>query len=196
MTAKQESELDRLAPEPLELTLQSGSVVLVDRLKTRQMFALLRILTHGGASMISMLDFSDIDADEFAGRIIGVLLFAVPDAPEETIQFVRSMVHPKDEDSIIIRPSQYKLDGKGEPTKEVLYDADRRLTLELANPELDDTVSVIEAVIQREAPDIKALGRRLQQTWNLMVKTGQTGTKPTSRSKKVALSVASDEPST
>jgi hypothetical protein len=43
----------------------------------------------------------------------------------------------------------------------------------LADPELDDTFNLVEAIIRREAPDLKALGERAIKTFQLAQKTGQ-----------------------
>jgi ribosomal 50S subunit-associated protein YjgA (DUF615 family) len=61
-------------------------------------------------------------------------------------------------------------------------------------------VTVVEAVVRREAPDIKALGQRLIKLFELAQKTGQTeelekAVKP-ARRKKTPSSEASPEPST
>ena len=48
-----------------------------------------------------------------------------------------------------------------------------RVITDLDNPELDDLVTVIEAVVRREADDLVALGKRLGAMFRLAEKTGQ-----------------------
>lgn len=190
------SEIDRIDPPPEELKLRSGSIVYVERLRTRQMFALLRIISRGGAAILPQLELStDMDEQEFMAKLLGVVMFSVPEAENEAVEFIRTMVRPRDESSIVIPEGSFKLDGSGNPTTEPILDAQQRLSVELSNPELDDTVSVIEVVIQREASDLKALGKRLQQMWTLATKTGQVPSAPKKRAKK-ASSGDTQEPST
>jgi hypothetical protein len=46
------SEIDRLDPVPTSITLMSGMKVDIQRLKLRQLFRLLRIITRGGAQYL------------------------------------------------------------------------------------------------------------------------------------------------
>jgi hypothetical protein len=189
------AETDPIVAAPEELTLKSGSVVYVERLRTRQFFALLRILTHGGANALGVIDLQgSVGEEEFSSRLLWVVMMAVPDAPNETVEFLRTMTRPKSEESIVVPAGGYELDKQGKETTATILTAEQRLATELANPELDDTVAVIEAVVRREAPDLKALGKRLMQMWQLANKTGQV--EATKGKTKKTLSAVSQEPST
>lgn len=161
------AELDSLDPIPEQVKLQSGLTVQLERLKARQFFKLLRIITQGAMPQMQtagLFDTDGLDASEFTSRLITVTLLSIPEAEDQTIDFVRSMGKPV---GLIERKNLNK------------QDAERNLELwtrfdeELDNPELDDLVTIIEAVVRREAADIQALGKRLAAMFNLAVKTGQ-----------------------
>ncbi len=161
------AELDSLDPIPEQVTLTSGLQIQLERLRSRQFFKLLRIITQGAMPQMQsagLFDTDGLDASEFTSRLITVTLLSIPEAEDQTIDFVRSMGKPV---GLIERRDLNK------------QDAERNLTLwtrfdeELDNPELDDLVTIIEAVVRREAADIQALGKRLAAMFNLAVKTGQ-----------------------
>ena len=161
------NELDALSPVPETITLASGTVLHVERLKTRQFFKFLRILTRGampqvGESGLTNLD-PNADSGEFATKLISLVLLAIPEADDETIDFVKSMVKPQ---GLIDRPRN-KLDAERNAERWIALDD------ELENPELDDIVTILEAVVAREADDMQALGKRLASLFKLAQKTGQ-----------------------
>jgi hypothetical protein len=141
------SDIDRLDPQPGRVTLSTGTEVVIQPLKTRQFFKLLRIITHGGAGMIPQMRFSgDMDDQELAGQLIGLVIFAVPDAEDETIEFIQAMCLPA-----AFPTGDKKADEK----------ALRALAMELNNPEIEDIITIIEAVLKRESSDLKSLGNRI-----------------------------------
>jgi hypothetical protein len=158
--------LDALDPIPETVKLDSGLTVALEPLRARQFFKLLRIVTHGALPQLrgSLLDLADQSTEEMTGRLLAMTLLAVPDAEDETIDFLRSMCKPL---GLIERRNLNK------------QDQDRNLVLwaqldqELDNPDLNDVVTIIEAVIRREAADIQALGKRLAGLLKLADKTGQ-----------------------
>lgn len=166
------TEIDALDPVPEQVTLQSGTVVVLEPLKARQFFRLLRIVTHGAMPVLSDLSLlkldPDMDTQEFATKLLTLMALSIPDAEDETIDFVKSMCKPF---------------GAIEGRKLNKQDAERnaelwgRLDIELDNPELDDLLTIVEAIVKREAGDIQALGKRLAAMFNLAEKTGQL-TKP------------------
>jgi hypothetical protein len=183
-------ELTGLDPQSEPLKLSSGLQVEVVPLRARQFFKFLRILTHGampnvaGDSSIFKLD-PNADPGAFATRLLSLLALSVPDAENETIIFVRSMVQPVG----LIEPARNKQDDARNDEKF------RELDEELFNPDLDDLITIIEAIVRREAEDIQALGKRLSSLFKLAQKTGQLSspkqTPPTGNS-----SAGSAEPST
>jgi hypothetical protein len=162
-----ESELERLDPEAAFVELASGLSVEVQRLKTRQFFRLLKILTHGaGPAMMSAgLDFSG-DAEEFTRRMMTLVMFSIPDAEQETIGFLQSMAQPAGLKSRKLA----KLSKQEQEDNDALWE---RFNEELFNPELDDMVSLLEVIVKQEAPELQALGKRLGALFNLAQQTGQ-----------------------
>lgn len=152
MTTETNPELEALVAEGDEITLSTGTRITVERLKTRQLFKFVKILTSGAGQILANLDFGDIeDGAAFAGQLLAVTLVAIPDAEDESIDFIQSMVRPV---GVIEKPRT----AKERESNEALYDA---IAEELDNPELDDLITIFTRVVTAEAPHIQALGKRL-----------------------------------
>lgn len=184
------NEIDKLDPLPDFVFLRSGMRVQLESLKARQFFKLLRIITHGalpGMKEAGLFEMTDLTGDEFLGRLLSVTLLAVPDAEDETMEFLRSLVYPA---GLVDRKPLNKQDVEH---NKMLWEV---LDAELANPELDDIITIIEAVVKRESEDIQALGKRLASMFKLAVKTNQIDPTPSPTASTPASSAASPEPST
>lgn len=146
--------------EPEPLTLASGTPVLVERLRTRQMMRLLKILTRGAGSALADLQISaGMNTSEFLGQVLATVVFSIPEAEQEAIDFVRSMVTPA---GLIAHPVS-------KPEHEVNASLLNALDEEMDNPDIEDLISIIERVITVEGPHLAALGNRLA----LLVRTQQ-----------------------
>lgn len=144
-------EIKALTGEPEVLTIESGERIVIQRLRTRQMFRLLKILTHGAGPALGSLNFGAEDTEAFVASLLAITIAAIPNAEDETIEFVLSMVDSAD----TIEPPRSKGDRERNATlREGLADS-------LSNPSLDDLFTIIEVVIRKEAPEIAALGKRL-----------------------------------
>lgn len=143
------TDLSTLIPESRELELSDGRTVLINELRTRELLKLLRVIVRGGGPLIASLDFS---SDDFAGRLIAVVVFSIPEAEDEAIEFIQSLVNPV---GLLERPRS-KADRE--------YNEELRADLDdfLSNPELEDTVSIITTVVRFEAVHIQALGKQIQ----------------------------------
>lgn len=152
------SETERLDPAPLEMVLESGTRFELEPLKLRQFLRLLRIITRGAADVLdgASLDFEN--ADSFVQQFIGMVLFSIPEAEEETVDFIQSMVRP--------------VNMTGNPDKDVILI--RELYAELENPSLEDTVTIIQSIFERESEDLRALGKRLGSMFKVAQKMGAT----------------------
>src|SRR6516164_2046821 len=149
-----ESELDRLDPEPVIVKMSTGFAVEVVRLRTRQFFRLLRVLTNGAgpAMMQAGLNFRD-NPDDFTQKFLMLVLMSIPDAEQQAIMFLQSMLKPA---GLADKPDS-------QLTKQQKED----------NPELTDTIDLIEVMVRQEAPELQALGKRLQAMMAVFQKTGQ-----------------------
>lgn len=163
--AKSTSDIEVIIDEGDKVALASGLEVVIQPLKARQFFKLLRIITHGAGGMLLNVKFSGDDTpEEFGAKLLALVGFAIPDAEDEVIDFLLAMVKPAGE------KSGRKL------TKDELSENKRladELFEELYNPELEDLVTLVEAIVQREAEDLQALGKRLMAMFDLAKKTGQ-----------------------
>jgi hypothetical protein len=146
------TDIDTLASEPFPLTLESGTEILVQRLKTRQLMRLLKIITRGAGDVLTELKFSsDMDAEMFTGQLLGAVILSIPEAEDETIDFVKTMVLPATYIEAPRTPAERE-------ANEVHLLA---LSNELDNPELGDLVTIMEQIITNEAQHMLALGKRL-----------------------------------
>jgi len=145
------ADVDALSPEPDVITLSSGFVVRVEHLKTRGMFKLLKIITRGGGPILMNMPLDFSDQDVFVQQLLAVLVMAIPEAEEEAVDFLRSIVNP-----VEFNPNDKSAEGR--QRNEALMD---RLVAELDDPEIEDTFLIIEKVVTNEAGDIQALGKRL-----------------------------------
>lgn len=162
-------ETDRLDPVSDIISLQSGQKVRILPLKMRQLFRLLRIITRGGASYLPMLRDALLmnTADEQAAEIFGTQLLAIamislPEAEDEAVEFLMSVVEP---DGLPV--------GSDKRARERADEMRSKLAVEMENPDPEDVVTIVEAVILREKDDLVALGKRLQATFKVAMKTGQ-----------------------
>lgn len=161
-----DSELDRIDPELTEVKLSDGYTVIIQRLKTRQFFRMLKVLTRGlGPAMIqAQLDFN-ADADDFARRLLGMLLMAIPEAEQPFIEFLTSMTLPAglhERDGVPLTKDQLQ-------ENQELYSEHLE---ELNNPELEDLIDLAEVIVRQEAPEIQALGKKVRGWMDLAKKTG------------------------
>lgn len=156
MPARDEHE--RLDPQPLVLTLESGTVFDLEPLKLRQFLRLLRIVTRGAADILDSTQLDFENPEQFVQTFLGMVLFSIPEAEEETIDFLKSMVRPAN--------------LTGDPAKDII--SVRALSAELENPELEDTLTIVQAVIERESEDLRALGKRLMTMFATAEKLGAT----------------------
>jgi hypothetical protein len=140
------SELDRLAPDPQPLTLKDGTEIQVKDLATREFLSLMRILTRGAGHLLAAIMSQTTDSEEMFGQLLGILIIAVPEAQEETITFLRQMVEPS---------------GIQNLPKEAQIKSRANLWDKLENPRMGDSITIIEAILERERDDIIALGKRL-----------------------------------
>lgn len=174
--AKATTDVEVIVAESEFVSLLSGIKVAIQPLKARQFFKLLRIITHGAGGMLLNVQFSGNDTpEEFGAKLLALVGFAIPDAEEEVIDFLLAMVKPAEEKT-----------GRKLSKDEIAEN--KRLTdelfEELYNPELEDLVTLVEAIVKREAEDLQALGKRLMAMFDLAKKTGQVPEQMTQTTKE------------
>lgn len=160
-----ETELDILTGEPTPLTFSTGFEVEVVRLRTRQVFRLLKVLTQGAGPALTTLDFK-AEADDFLQRLLALVIFSIGDAENAAIGFLASMCRPAG----VVDKKPGDLTKQEREANQALY---AKFSEELNNPEPGDTLDLIEAIVTREAPHLQALGKRISGLLGTFVKTGQ-----------------------
>lgn len=165
-----DNELDALSPVPEMTKLSTGTAVVYEPLKTRQFFGLLRIVTRGaGAALADPNLFSlnaETTAQEWGQKLLALILVAVPNAENETVGFIQSMVKP---DGLVDKPA-LALTKADKAHNAALW---ATLSEDLFNPELEDTLTILEDVVKRESSDLVALGKRVATMLKVAQKTGQ-----------------------
>jgi len=159
-------EMDAIVPISPIVTLSNGTDVEVVRLKTREFFRLMRIITHGALpSLMSMQVDFEIEDDQFMQRLLSIIVMAIPDSENESIEFIQSVVEPTG-----------LIEGKKLTKTQIEHNLQRRIDLQeiLANPPIDDTLTIITKVVEQEAEDIQGLGKKLRAMWDMARKTVQT----------------------
>lgn len=162
------SEIDRLDPESTVIELSSGISAKVLPLRMRQLFKLLRIVTRGGAAYLPalrdalMLSGEEDAAEAFGTQLIAIAMLALPEAEDEAVAFIQSVVEP-----IGLRP------GRDKQTKEQNTQLQVVLEAELFNPDIGDVVTIIETVVHQEKDDLVVLGKRLAAMFKVAAKTDQ-----------------------
>lgn len=158
------SEPDVIDPVPGTITLANGLEVQIEPLKTRQFFKLLRIVTRGASPVLDNIgDFLAGDSPEETGaRMLGLVVFSIPEAENEAVEFIASMTKPV---GLVEKPRN----RQDEERNSQLWD---RYAATMDNPDIDDTVTIIEQIVRRESQDLVALGKRLQSMLTVALKTG------------------------
>lgn len=160
------SEIDALDPRATPIQLSSGTWILIEALRARQFFKLLRIITHGALPLLRDAGLFEVDQDpeEFGQKLLSVMVMAVPDAEDQTIDFLLSMVKPHGLTER--RPINKQDKENNERLWQIVY-------AEMSNPDLGDLLTIVEAIVRQEAKDIQALGKRLAAMFQIAEKTGQ-----------------------
>lgn len=159
------TDVEVIVDEGDVVALSSGTEVKIQSLKSRQFFKLLRIITHGAGGMLLNVQFDPNDSPEaFGAKLLALVGFAIPDAEDEVIDFLLAMVEPV---GVKQGPSLTKAQKtENEELKTALFE-------ELYNPELLDLITLVEAIVKREAEDLQELGKRVMAMFDLAKKTGQ-----------------------
>jgi len=127
----------------------------VGRLKTREFLALLQILTNGIGPGLKDVKLDTSSPEDAAKDLAALLLVALPNAIDEFIVFVQTVVRP-------IQKSQ-----TGELRKA------------LENPEIDDLLAVAETIIRQEIDDLQQLVGKAQAMWSRTAALFQARRPPT-----------------
>jgi hypothetical protein len=157
LTVQQHDEVDRLDPLPDKLKLVNGIEFEMQPLKLRQFLAMLRIVTRGATGVLASGGLSSRDGDDFARQLMMLLLFAIPESEEETIEFIGTLVKPV-------------LTGNPEIDDKIVTEFEEAIR----DPELEDMALIIQAFVQNEAADLRSLGNRLRSMLSVATKMGLT----------------------
>jgi len=147
-------DIDAIAAEPTQLTLESGFPIKVLRIRTRATMSLLKILTRGAGEALAMLRVpgDDVTQEEFTGQLLGAVILSIPEAEDETIEFINRVVEPAN-----------LHEGPRISPGDAAWNQDQWdiLAAELQDPELEDLVTIVSEIVKIEGPHVLALGKRI-----------------------------------
>jgi hypothetical protein len=151
--SSEQSDIDILAANPQRLYLPGLDIQIdVEKLRTRQLFKFLRILTVGAGPALADLQInSETNTEELTQQLLAILVISIPEAEDEVIEFLRSMVKPLG----LIEPERSKADRDANVAK---Y---QELFEHLDNPEPEDTLALLMHIVKAEAPNMIALGKQI-----------------------------------
>lgn len=164
------NDVDAILAEPQQITLESGLPINVLRIRTRATMSLLKILTRGAGEALATIRFGEgVSQEEFTGQLLGAVILSIPEAEDETIEFINRVVEPAN-----LHTGTRLTAGDKE------YNADQEaiLAAELDDPSLDDLVTILSEIVKIEGPHIMALGKRLAAILPTALKTEQTKDQP------------------
>lgn len=149
----------------------------VEQLRTRQLFKFLKILTVGAGAALADLSISaETDSSELAQELIAILLISIPEAENEVMEFLNSMIAPVD----LIEPERSKDDHAANVEKYT------KLYREFNNPLPGDTISLLVRIVQNEAPNLLALGKQIAALLPTAAKLTNSSKKPSKKSTPAA----------
>lgn len=154
-----EDEIERFIPEPGQpIRLEDGTYVSIKPLKLKELFAAFKIITRGSAGAMASLNFGSLDSEDFGNTLVALLLYALPEAPEEFSEFIRIVCDP-------VAPN-----GKWKNNEELIAAENHLDEILLMSLEIGDAIDIITAVIAIESKDIQKLGKKLSNAIQIFTK--------------------------
>lgn len=143
------------------ITLTNGTRVAVKPLKTREVLKLAKIVTNGGSGFLPQaiqMAQNIEDKETFIGILTGLVITTIPEAEDEVVDFIRTVVERVDEG-----PADETKEGR---TKRAGLDLE--LSIHLQNPPIDDSLDIILEVLKAEKDTLQSLGKRIMQIVQVM----------------------------
>lgn len=126
-SADKQADLEALIPEPPGELVVAGVPCVVNRVRTRELMLLARVLTRGIGENMSMVDMEGPDADT---QMLGLLIVAIPESGDEVLDLLRVLIQPRE-----------PITEKGTRT---------RFAEEMANPDPDTTLDALAIMVRQE----------------------------------------------
>jgi hypothetical protein len=163
MSANDLPDVDVIMPQTGATVTIDGIECTVNRLKSREFLALLRVVTTGlGESIAEASRELDLDDEQKLGQqLMGLLVVSIPEAVDEFLTFVRVVVTPT------------------KPGATTVAD----LAAALDNPDLEVLLDVAEKVVEQEKDDLSALAGKARAAWTRIAALYQPK-KPTTTSRR------------
>lgn len=141
-----------IVSEGTEVTLSTGLKINIERLRTRQLFRLLKILSKGAGEAIALIDFSGEQSQEdITATLLAAVLFSVPESEQEVHEFLVSMSSPVG----------YVEVPKNKIEQHRNDEIDELFIKTFENLEIEDFIDLLSKIVELEAPHVISLGKQL-----------------------------------
>jgi hypothetical protein len=138
-------EMDEIVQTPSGKVTIGTSEYEVRRIRTREVFTIMRILTGSNmmGEVVEALGDSDEDPDNAAKRLVAGLMVAIPYAEDDFLKLIQRLVVVPAED-----------------LKDVAE--------QLANPTIELTMEILKVIVYQEAGELVRLGKDARIWWETM----------------------------
>lgn len=157
-------ESDALDPSTRVLTFEDGSQVKVLDIRLRALMKCLKIITRGAGPLLfdPRMQLTGTST-EIAVKFMTILGFAVPEAEDEAIEFILSVIEP------VGLVKGRKLTNQEKENNSRLLE---ELVTEWDDPDPLKAITVLEAVVHAEKEDLAGLVKKLMTMFKMGKKTG------------------------
>lgn len=138
-------ELDEIAKVPSGKVTIEGHECEIRRIRTREVFTVMKILT--AANQTGQIISSAIDGDEeeeLGQELMAGLIVAIPYAEDDFLDLLDRLVEPP---------------ADAEAAVEVAN--------ELKNPSMETTLNIVQTIIEAEAGELVRLGKQARSWWEI-----------------------------
>lgn len=126
-SADKTADLAALVPDPPGEMVVAGVPCVVNRVKTRELMLLARVVTRGIGENIQMVDMDNPESPE---QILGLLVVALPEAGDEVLDLLRVLI---------------------QPAERITEEGTRRaFAAEMANPDVTTTLDALAIMVEQE----------------------------------------------
>lgn len=140
-SADKQADLQSLIPEPPGELVVAGVPCVVNRVKTRELMLLARVVTRGIGDNMDMIDLERFE-EQGEQQLLGLLVVAIPEAGDEMLDLLRVLIQP-----------QEPITEQG--TRNVFAAA-------MANPDVDLTLDALAIMVHQERETFPLLVGKFQ----------------------------------
>jgi hypothetical protein len=148
------TEVNALEPTSAFIALSSGVEAEVLPMNTIQLIRLMKVFTNGvpPEQLAGLMFGFDPEDDDFGARLVINLILAIPNAEDEVLGFIKSMLKPAG----LIKGRRLTTDERERNTQLLL-----KFDEATENPSGEDLIDIIEKIIVNSEDDLRSLGKKI-----------------------------------